>query len=544
MNPPLEKLPPVPGSKTPDVGIKTYSNNEVYNPKARSSTTQRNKGDDEADQPIQEYKSRGGQGDKVSNFSPSNFVTPSAPIGSADFKPSYVSTQYGSASPEINDENYDTPFSAPLPNSSPAPPLPTPPPSSSYQPAPIDSKPSYQPSQQTSQPSYQPSRQTSQPSYQPVQQSSQPSYQPSQQTSQPSYQPVQQTSQPSYQPVQQSSQPSYQPVQETSQPSYQPSQQTNYQPIAPPSQPIAPPRSPVKNSIPSSDTIPSTIFLSKPQPAYKSSKRKTTEKPQSIFVTPQPRTTTLPPIIIPPKPSYSPLRPMGLDKKFEQGKVTESPTSSPAVFSTLLPPIQSNPRPPPTPNGFQGLITSSQTKPRQRTSYKNNAPAPYVSLSQDVSDDAKKYNSIRLSEENDEYGNPSGDVITDFDGISPRIVDQTTTFSQIFSRDESSTLTNQQPEILSTEEQFQRYTAPGGGRTETYLSPVPGGNTETYSSPVFESTETYSAPVAKNTDTYSASVVQNTETYSAPVGENTETYFSPQQTTFRYWIVTFSFTKS
>ena len=511
MNPPLEKLPPVPGSKTPDVGIKTYSNNEVYNPKARSSTTQRNKGDDEADQPIQEYKSRGGQGDKVSNFSPSNFVTPSAPIGSADFKPSYVSTQYGSASPEINDENYDTPFSAPLPNSSPAPPLPTPPPSSSYQPAPIDSKPSYQPSQQTSQPSYQPS---------------------------------QQTSQPSYQPVQQSSQPSYQPVQETSQPSYQPSQQTNYQPIAPPSQPIAPSRSPVKNSIPSSDTIPSTIFLSKPQPAYKSSKRKTTEKPQSIFVTPQPRTTTLPPIIIPPKPSYSPLRPMGLDKKFEQGKVTESPTSSPAVFSTLLPPIQSNPRPPPTPNGFQGLITSSQTKPRQRTSYKNNAPAPYVSLSQEVSDDAEKYNSIRLSEENDEYGNPSGDVITDFDGISPRIVDQTTTFSQIFSRDEFSTLTNQQTEILSTEEQFQRYTAPGGGRTETYLSPVPGGNTETYSSPVFESTETYSAPVAKNTDTYSASVVQNTETYSAPVGENTETYFSPQQTTFRYWIVTFSFTKS
>ena len=498
VNPPLEKLPPVPGSESPDVGIKTYSNNEVYNPRARSSTTQRNEGDYEAERPKQGYKLRGGQGDKVSNLSPSNFVTPSAPIGSAD-KPSYASTQYDSASPEVNDDKYDAPFSAPLPNSSPDPPLPSPPPSSSYQPAPPDS----------------------QPSYQPAQQSSQPSYQPAQQSSQPSYQPTQQSSQPSYQPTQQSSQPSYQPVQQSSQPSYQLGSQSSYQPTAPSSQPIAPPRSPVKTSSPSSESIPSTIFLSKPQPAYKSSRRKTTEKPQSIFVTPQTRTTSLPPIIIPPKPSYSPLLPMGPVKKYEQVKVINNPTSSPAVFSTLLPPIQSKPRPPPTPTGFQGLITSSQTKPKQRTSYKNNAPAPYASLSQDVTDNAEKYDSIGVSEENDEYGNPSGDVITDFDGISPRIVDQTTTFSQIFSRDESSTLTNQQPEILSTEEQFQRYTAPGGGRTETYLSPVPGGNTETYSSPVFESTDTY----------------------SAPEGENTETYSAPQQTTFRYWNYYFWFLK-
>ena len=153
-----------------------------------------------------------------------------------------------------------------------------------------------------------------------------------------------------------------------------------------------------------------TVFMSPPKPVSSRFAKPPTDQP--IFVTPPQRKPTLPPIIIPPKPSFVPynIDRMEYTTKFESRKMPTSENTNGIdrlgfAFSTLLPPLKNYPpTKAPSPNGFFGLIS-----PPQKTSYKNNAPAPYTEYDDEVEPPTESGYSqteyFDYSEEEEEIGN-------------------------------------------------------------------------------------------------------------------------------------------
>ena len=528
--PTFTEIQGTPARSQPDVEVKNYSNSKPFNPRARSSTTPRAEkegyGYKKPEGPKLKYQGRR-QGSKTTTKkyeAPVNFVTPSPvkpPAQSYQSFPVIESTMQQDLMGYFQAEKSAAPnFVTPQPAYNPSPAQqpaqspslqPAPPPQPAFQPAPApppqrpvyqlapSPQPAFQPApapppQQpvyqlapSPQPDFQPAPSSpQQPVYQPA--SPQPTFQPAPQ--QPEYQPAP-APQPSFQPAPQPMLPVYQSVtapMNTPTPSYQPSSQPSL-PSAPTSQPPLI-QSTLETALAPQE--PRTIFMSPPKPVRPgySPSQTFSQSSGSIFVTPSSMTTTQPPIFIPPKKPFKPIvrvRMESTTSKKVTTKLTTKTTSAPLAFSTLLPPIREGVPNTPKPTGFLGLIEGGLPKRKELTSYKNNAPAPFVGFSDDVIEPLDKegttdgygtpsadvittenddeygtpFAGVITTENNDEYGSPRAEVITTtirnqnkVPFLPTVIQDQTTTFVDLLTPPKQQTyFPPRQPIITSTAEQ-------------------------------------------------------------------------------------------